>query len=217
MNSHAAPRQDQSFTFRPAKLRRPQTWTFKADRLTGPGGTVALPSVQRATLMQMRSGSTRMMRFDLETANQIARIQISSTARRLDTDPDLAEYLRLLSMVSNRLGHVRPGMTYHMEDTRRARLALFLIGAALVLVGVLLLPLVAYASIDEQVSHYAMLPALIVMIVAGALVSCRFWPFRKPEEFPIATLPFVLWTMGGPRPEGLPDGQIATEQLVGLR
>lgn len=217
MNTHAAPRKDQSFTFRPAKLRRPQTWTFKADRLTGPGGTVALPSVQRAALMQMRSGGTRLMRFDLETANQIARIQISTTSRRLDADPDLAEFLALLSAVAHRLGHVRPGMSYQMEDTGRAPLALFMIGAAMALVGLLLTALAGFAFLDALTRFYTILPALLLMILAGVVIACRFWPFSRPDEYPIASLPFVLWTMGGPRPEGVPEGQIATDPLGGLR
>lgn len=217
MIAQAAPREDQSFTFRPAKLRRPQTWSFKADRLTGPGGTVALRSVQRASLTQMRSGATRTMRFDLETANQVARIHISTTARRRDADTDLSEYLALISLVSTRLGQVRPGMTYQMEDTGRARLAIFMIGAALLLVGLLLCLLAGIAFQDQARRFLTLLPALVLMMLTGGLVACRFWPFRRPEEYPLATLPFVLWTMGGPRPEGLPETPLTGETLYGLR
>ncbi|WP_010141763.1 hypothetical protein [Oceanicola sp. S124] len=182
MNAQAAPRTDHSFTFRPAKLRRPQTWSFKGDRLTGPGGTVALRSVQRASLLQMRSGATRTMRFDLETAGQVARIQIATSARRNEEDPDLAEYLGLLSQVATRLGQVRPGMTYQMEDTGRARLAVFLIGAALLLVGLVLCALAALAFHGQPRNFFTLLPVLLLMMVAGALISCRFWPFRRAEE-----------------------------------
>ena len=206
MIAAATPPEDQTHVFRPAKLRRTQSWTLRGDRLTGPGGSVALRSVQHLTLVQMRSGGMRMMRFDLETGSQIARLQITTSARRRHEDPDHAAFLALLSEISERLAEVRPGLTYRMEETGRARLAFFLIGAAALLVGVALTLLLGVAFQHQPRFFLMALPGLLAIKVAGAVAAWRFWPFRQPEEYPIATLPFILWTLGGPRPARLPEG-----------
>ncbi|MBY5971916.1 hypothetical protein KUV28_06145 [Ferrimonas balearica] len=199
--------------FRPAKLRRRQRWSLRGDRLTGPGGSVALRSVQHLTLVQMRSGGMRMMRVDLETGSQIARLQITTSARRRREDPDHAAFLALLSEVSERLAEVRPGLTYRMEETGRARLAFFLIGAAALLVGMALTLLLGVAFQHQPRFFLMALPGLLAIKVTGAVAAWRFWPFRHPEEYPIATLPFILWTLGGPRPARLPEGQDLPEAL----
>ncbi|MGI3167466.1 hypothetical protein ACRARE_22410 [Pseudooceanicola sp. 200-1SW] len=207
MNVPPASPQEQTYEFRPALLRRPQSWTLRGDRLTGPGGSVALRSVQHVALVQMRSGGTRVMRFDLETGNQVARLQITTSARRRRDDPEQAAFLALLSELSARLGALHPRLTYRMEDSGRARLAFFLIGAAALMVGIALTLLLGVAFLHQPRIFLMALPALLILKIAGAVTACRFWPFRTPEEFPIATLPFILWTLGGPRPETLPEGE----------
>lgn len=206
MNATAAPLKDRTFTFRPAARRRPQRWSLQGDRLTGPGGSIILHSIRRTRLVQLRSGSTRLMRFDMETGAQVARVEISTTARTRSGDADQQAYLDLLSTIAQRLAELKPGLTYRMEETGRARIAVFMLGAAALVTGIALMLVLSLGLHSFRNEVLMAMPVLLGMVVAGAVVSCRFWPFRRPDEFPIATLPFILWTMGGPRPATLPEG-----------
>jgi hypothetical protein len=205
----AAPPEELTYTVRPALLRRGQEWRLRANQLSGPQGSLDLATVREAALIQMRIAGVRIIRLDLVGPQTSARIQLTTSVAPRPVDAAQQSYLTLISEIGTRLSVAVPELTYRMEASRRVRLMTFVLGALVVLGGIGLTGLAFLTYVDHWPSLLASLPLLVVMKLFGAVLMYRSWPLRRSETFAIATLPFILWTMGGPRPEIIPPDPTA--------
>ncbi|NIZ10983.1 hypothetical protein [Pseudooceanicola sp. HF7] len=177
------------------------------DHLSGPGTEIDLTRIDGAELVQMRRGRRRLLRFTLHTPTRQIRQTVVLSPRAGGPEEDQQQFLAMLSALAVRLSELRPTLTYQMEETGRRRLVLFLIGLGVLTIGLALTGAAFLSLLDRIVLLLAALPFLAATKVCGAVLIWKFWPFRQPDALPIASLPYILWTMGGPRPLGLPADQ----------
>ncbi|MBT9385598.1 hypothetical protein KM176_17130 [Pseudooceanicola sp. CBS1P-1] len=162
-----------------------------------------MSDVTRVQLIQMRGARMRMLRFGLQSGAERRNVQILCPSRRGVPDTNLQIFLSLVSESAARLAELSPELTYRMEESGPKRSALFALGLVGLTVGLILTGLAFLTLYDDLWRLLLSLPGLAALKFGSALLIHRFWPFRQPEAFPIGTLPFILWTMGGPKPRGL--------------
>ncbi|QPM89031.1 hypothetical protein [Pseudooceanicola algae] len=201
------PAPELTYSFRPALTRKTQKWVLSKNALTGPGVSLDLSRVREAALIQIHTGDHRLIRFILASGRERVKLQIALNASNATPDADQRQFLSLVSETATHLSHRLPDLTYRMEEMGRTRMILFMIGLCILCLGLGLTGAAVLNLHDHILRLVLTLPFLAMTKILGAVVIWRNWPLRQPDEFPIATLPFLLWTMGGPRPEGISPDQ----------
>ncbi|KAA2313081.1 hypothetical protein DL237_15095 [Pseudooceanicola sediminis] len=206
--TYALPPEEMTYSVRPALWRRGQHWCLRGSRLTGDQVVFDLASVCDVALIQMHFGGIRSICLMLSDGQATAHIRFT-TSRAPSVagstgDSEQQAYLALISEIGTRLSIAQPDLTYRMDIGRRARWLRFLLGLVVLLVGICLTGVAFLAYVDHWGSLLASLPFLVGVKLLGGVLMYRYWPTRRVEAFAIATLPYILWTMGGPRPDGIP-------------
>ncbi|MCA0922069.1 hypothetical protein [Pseudooceanicola nanhaiensis] len=187
----------QEFTFKPAPLKRPVTYSLRRGMLMGPlGMRVRLADVTRLQLVQHKQHGRLVRRLDVIRGRNRDRIQVTGEQATAKTDEDVTTHLALVESVVDHLLARDPEMPVTLSETGWSRWIMSAAGVFCVLVGLGTVGLLLSrpGGIDGLFTYGPMVAA---MIAFGAVVTWKHRPTKDPHIVPLRTLPPVLAYLAG--------------------
>ncbi len=180
------------FTFKPAPVRKAQTWALKDDHLMRRGGDKALPlaAIISASWNTVTYRGTRSAWLHLKSAHGVTKIECN------DQGGGREDFLGLVSAIATDLARVQPQLEIAQGYSAPWRIALFVLGLAGTLIGAFLVfagltNMTGKGSVEASIAGLA----LIVLLVPVAW-TCR--PNVKARTYPAMELAREVALLGGP-------------------
>ena len=180
------------FTFKPAPVRKAQTWAIKDDHLMRRGGDKALPlaAVTSASWNTVSYRGTRSAWLHLKSEQGVTKIECN------DQGSGREDFLALISAIAADLARLQPDLEIEHGYSAPWRIALFVLGLAGSLIGAFL----AYAGLTNMTGKGSVEAsiaglALLILLVPVAW-TCR--PNLKARTFPPMDLAREVELLGGP-------------------
>ena len=185
------------YTFKPAPVRKAQTWAIKDDHLMrrGAAQAIKLADVKSASWNSVTYRGTRSAWLHLQSESGTTKIE------HTDGGGSREEFLALIHAVAEALGRVNPGVPIKYDYSAPWRIALFVLGVAGTLFGLFLIyvGLTGRGAIEATVAGGAM--CILLFPVAW---TCR--PNLKSVTGDPASLVALIEGLGGaPMPDPEPD------------
>jgi len=180
------------YTFKPAPVRKAQTWAIKDDHLMRRGGEQRLPlaAITSASWNTVTYRSTRSAWLHLKSEQGVTKIECT------DHGEGNTEFLALVSAVSLQLARLQPDLEIEHGYSAPWRIALFLLGIAGTLIGIFLV----YAGLTNMTgkgSIQATIAGLaLVVLMFPVAWTCR--PNFKARTYPPRELALEIALFGGP-------------------
>ena len=180
------------YTFKPAAVRKAQTWAIKDDHLMRRGGATALDlaAVTSASWQTVTYRGTRSAWLHLTSPDGVTKLECTDHGGGRD------EFLNLISAVALTLARVRPDLEIAHGYSAPWRIALFVLGIAGTLLGLFFV----YAGLTNMTgkgSVQATIAGLALLVLMFPVAwTCR--PNFKAKTYPPHYLAVEVSLLGGP-------------------
>lgn len=188
------------YTFKPAPIRKAQTWAIKDGHLMRRGGAKALSlaAITSASWNTVAYRGTRSAWLHLKSDDGVTKIECN------DHGGGREAFLSLISDLALELERIQPGLEIEHGFSAPWRMALFVLGIAGTLIGLILV----YAGLTNMTgkgSVQATIAGLaLVVLMFPVAWTCR--PNFKARTYPPRDLAREVALLGGPPvPDPEPD------------
>ncbi|MEM7329790.1 MAG: hypothetical protein AAF437_13690 [Pseudomonadota bacterium] len=179
------------YSFKPAPVRKTQTWTIKDGHLMRRGATAALKlaDVTEASWNTVTYRGTRSAWLHLTSAAGVTKIEYTDTGGARD------EFFALIIAISQCLGQVNPGLEIKHGYSAPWRMALFILGIAGSLLGVFLVYVGLTNMTGKGGVEATFAGAVMVLLLIPIAWSCR--PNLKAKTYAADGLIREIVALGG--------------------
>lgn len=187
------------YTFKPAPVRKAQTWAIKDGHLMRRGGAQALNlgAVTSASWNTVSYRGTRSAWLHLTSEHGVTKLECN------DQGGGREDFFSLISDVAQELSRLNPDLEIVHGYSAPWRIALFVLGIAGTLVGLFLVYagltiMTGKGSIEASIAGLAM-----VILLVPVAWTCR--PNLKAKTYPAIELAREVASLGGPPVPGPQD------------
>ncbi|MBY6088843.1 hypothetical protein [Maritimibacter alkaliphilus] len=187
----------QEFTYKPAPLKRPVTYSLRRGMLMGPlGMRVRLADVTRLQLVQHKQHGRLIRRMDVFRGRNRDQIPITGEQATSRSDEDMTTHLALVGAVVDHLLDHDPEMPVTLSETGWSRWIMSGVGVLCVLIalGTVAVLLSRPGGVDGLFTYG---PLVLAMAAFGGVVAWKYRPTKEPHIVPLRTLPPVLAYLAG--------------------
>ncbi|MEO1552639.1 MAG: hypothetical protein AAFR82_01800 [Pseudomonadota bacterium] len=179
------------YSFKPAPVRKTQTWAIKDDHLMRRGGASALnlADVTKASWNTVSYRGTRSAWLHLTTDSGVTKIEYTDSGGARD------EFFALIIAVANALAQTNPDLQIKHGFSAPWRMALFILGVAGSLLGIFLVYVGLTNMSGKGGVEATIAGAVMVLLLVPVAWSCR--PNLKAQTYGADGLVREIVALGG--------------------
>lgn len=184
-----------SFTYRPASLRSPETWTLDGPFLTGPPGQFDLRQTQSICLVDQTIRTTHLRRLDLKGPWGTVRLALTlPRSARKHRVPEAQSHLALLREVAKALSQHSPQDSFTFGEGPGIRWVYFLTGLTALAFGLGIAGLAIFTGLSGDRMAAAALPMILLLALGLSTMSGNI-PWHPPLSLPLTLLDQTLLSL----------------------